>query len=601
MKPRQNEGPYRKPQGMRAQSLDRRMFRQDSQMVEMDDESPCKTPVLCNKYAIDDVDDQDGRSARPNPRSQSMPRQTARYGDRLMPDRMPYYTEDNEIAESMQTVRKSAPQRRREPRPVHRQARHLQNVIDDNSLYDDEWDIHSGELPPSSIVRPVPIWLCVFLVVSYIIAGAFMFSEWEEWSFLDSAYFCFITLTTIDDKIRTSHNDELLFTEKTSGQRQPTAMERKRSIRRRQKPPFAERAKDHCRNFTAFMFSNVGIIFLVVLYMIAGAFMFIAIEGNEALERFAQIPFKRNETAMRLWQISCCEVNVFNKSVFEEKVGNEIRAYQEKIVLWARRGWQGSDITLESETPWSFSGAFLYSLTVITTIGYGNIVPRTEWGKIATIFYTIIGMPLFLLYLSNIGDILAKSFKWIYAKFCLCRVCPGVARRRAMRARRRAHTEERDYSSEIGDNGYDANTINTSNVDEEIEEEITAETNTVTVPITICIMIMIGYIFFGARLFADWENWDILDGSYFCFISLSSIGFGDIVPGASLQTKGDTKMEISFILCAIYLLLGMALIAMCFNLMQEQVIYKIRSLKKCARGCFRCAKAVPVPMDEAEI
>uniref|UniRef100_A0A182MNL5 Potassium channel domain-containing protein n=1 Tax=Anopheles culicifacies TaxID=139723 RepID=A0A182MNL5_9DIPT len=179
---------------------------------DMDDDSPCKTPILCNKYALEDVDDQDGRPPRPNPRSQSMPRQTGRYGDRLMPDRMPYYTEDNELAENMHTVRKSAPQRRREPRPVpapsprimspmgfavHRQARHLQNVIDDNSLYDDEWDIHSGELPPSSIVRPVPIWLCVFLVVSYIIAGAFMFSEWEEWSFLDSAYFCFITLTTI--------------------------------------------------------------------------------------------------------------------------------------------------------------------------------------------------------------------------------------------------------------------------------------------------------------------------------------------------------------------------------------------------------------------
>ncbi|XP_052860314.1 uncharacterized protein LOC128267506 [Anopheles cruzii] len=207
-KPRQNDSNYRKAAGARAQSLDRRMFRQDSQMVDMEDESPCKTPVLCNKYAIDEQDDS-RRSPRPNPRSQSMPRQT-RYGDRLMPDRLPYYTEDNEMGE-MQTVRKSIP-RRREPRPVpapsprimspmgfavHRQARHLQNVMDDNSLYDDDWDMHSGELPPSSIVRPVPIWLCVFLVVSYIIAGAFMFSEWEEWSFLDSAYFCFITLTTI--------------------------------------------------------------------------------------------------------------------------------------------------------------------------------------------------------------------------------------------------------------------------------------------------------------------------------------------------------------------------------------------------------------------
>jgi len=45
--------------------------------------------------------------------------------------------------------------------------------------------------------KPVPIWLCVFLVVSYIFGGAFLFSEWEKWPFLDSAYFCFITLTTI--------------------------------------------------------------------------------------------------------------------------------------------------------------------------------------------------------------------------------------------------------------------------------------------------------------------------------------------------------------------------------------------------------------------
>lgn len=47
-------------------------------------------------------------------------------------------------------------------------------------------------------------------------------------------------------------------------------MERKHSFRRRQKAPFAERAKEQCRQFTAFMFSNVGIIILVVVYMIGG-------------------------------------------------------------------------------------------------------------------------------------------------------------------------------------------------------------------------------------------------------------------------------------------------------------------------------------------
>lgn len=69
--------------------------------------------------------------------------------------------------------------------------------------------------------------------------------------------------------------------------------------------------------------------------------------------------------------------------------------------------------------------------------GYGNISPRSDWGKLATIVYAIIGMPLFLLYLSNIGDVLAKSFKWIYSKVCLCRICPGVAKRRLIRERRK--------------------------------------------------------------------------------------------------------------------------------------------------------------------
>lgn len=43
------------------------------------------------------------------------------------------------------------------------------------------------------------------------------------------------------------------------------------------------------------------------------------------------------------------------------------------------------------------------------------------------------------------------------------------------------------------------------------------------------------YIFLGAVLFKAWEGWDYLDGSYFCFISLSSIGFGDLVPGAAVS------------------------------------------------------------------
>jgi len=32
-------------------------------------------------------------------------------------------------------------------------------------------------------------------------------------------------------------------------------------------------------------------------------------------------------------------------------------------------------------------------------------------------------------------------------------------------------------------------------------------------------------------MFTLWEEWDYLAGCYFCFVTLSTIGFGDLVPG----------------------------------------------------------------------
>lgn len=98
----------------------------------------------------------------------------------------------------------------------------------------------------------------------------------------------------------------------------------------------------------------------------------------------------------------------------------------------------------------------------------------------------------------------------------------------------------------------------------------------VTVPITLCLAIIAGYICGGAALFSVWEGWDYLDGSYFCFVTLSTIGFGDLVPGDSVVTDEGTQEKL--VICSLYLLAGMALIAMCFNLVQEEVVFKLRKI-----------------------
>lgn len=94
------------------------------------------------------------------------------------------------------------------------------------------------------------------------------------------------------------------------------------------------------------------------------------------------------------------------------------------------------------------------------------------------------------------------------------------------------------------------------------------------VPISVCLLLVTGYIILGALIFTSWEeNWNFLVAFYFCFITLTTIGFGDFVPGMG-RLDNDEKRVFG----ALYLLFGMALLAMSFHLIQEEVRHKCRKL-----------------------
>jgi hypothetical protein len=66
-------------------------------------------------------------------------------------------------------------------------------------------------------------------------------------------------------------------------------------------------------------------------------------------------------------------------------------------------------------------------------------------------------------------------------------------------------------------------------VDEEVGDEYFMPTNTIPIPIIVNIVIMFSYIAIGAFVFSNWEEWDVASGAYFSFITLLTIGFGDLV------------------------------------------------------------------------
>jgi hypothetical protein len=117
--------------------------------------------------------------------------------------------------------------------------------------------------------------------------------------------------------------------------------------------------------------------------------------------------------------------------------------------------------------------------------------------------------------------------------------------------------------------------MNENNLIDIYESTKMSDYRKITVPISVTLFILSSYIVLGAWLFSVWEGWTYLDGAYFCFITLSTIGLGDFVPGNSIK---DTQAEEKLVLCSVYLFMGMSLIAMCFDLMQEEVTAKFRRL-----------------------
>lgn len=53
---------------------------------------------------------------------------------------------------------------------------------------------------------------------------------------------------------------------------------------------------------------------------------------------------------------------------------------------------------------WKFAGAFYYATTVLTTIGYGHSTPSTIGGKLFTMCYAMVGIPLGLVMFQSIGE-----------------------------------------------------------------------------------------------------------------------------------------------------------------------------------------------------
>uniref|UniRef100_A0A1I8B9W9 Ion_trans_2 domain-containing protein n=1 Tax=Meloidogyne hapla TaxID=6305 RepID=A0A1I8B9W9_MELHA len=70
---------------------------------------------------------------------------------------------------------------------------------------------------------------------------------------------------------------------------------------------------------------------------------------------------------------------------------------------------------IRNEQEWTFVTALYFSGTLFTTIGYGDIACETNIGQIGTVIYSIIGIPLMLITLNELGKFLYKTINELMA------------------------------------------------------------------------------------------------------------------------------------------------------------------------------------------
>jgi hypothetical protein len=83
------------------------------------------------------------------------------------------------------------------------------------------------------------------------------------------------------------------------------------------------------------------------------------------------------------------------------------------------------------------------------------------------------------------------------------------------------------------------------------------------------------YLSAGALVFHKFETWTFFDGFYFCFITVTTVGFGDLVPGDYLM-----------LLATLYILIGLALTSTIIELVRRQYVRTWQKMQQLRIGRF---------------
>ncbi|XP_006142267.1 potassium channel subfamily K member 18 [Tupaia chinensis] len=355
-------------------------------------------------------------------------------------------------------------------------------------------------------------------------------------------------------------------------------------------PPQARRCCPECLGK---LFPGLCFLCSLVTYALVGAALFSAIEGGQVLGR------STDDQGFEMFLEKLCSILECNKTVMEHSK-QALREHLQRV----KPQWFAD---------WSFLSALFFCCTVFSTVGYGHIYPVTRLGKYLCMLYALFGIPLMFLVLTDTGDFLATILSTSYDRFrklpfltrhlnkwCsqpLCRGQPAsrpaeevipqivisaeelpgpapgkrpsgpncntelferlLAREKQSSLQLPAQAMERSSSCPELVSGRLSDSI-ISNL-----EEVGRQVERLDVPLPVIVLVVFAYISCAAAILPIWETeLGFEDAFYFCFVTLTTIGFGDTV----------LEHPNFFLFFSIYIIIGMEITYIALKLMQNRLI-----------------------------
>ena len=269
-----------------------------------------------------------------------------------------------------------------------------------------------------------------------------------------------------------------------------------------------------------------------LLYLLVGGYIFHTLEMpndcKNIQERYKKSQ-KLNKIVQRIQNDNLTDFQKNNISELLKEINEQFRLDNSRVHISDLDSSIPPNCT-HVELKWNFASSLLFAFTAITTIGYGNLSPDTILGKLICLVYCLLGVPINAFLITSIGSYFQGKLK----KF-ISRWSRG------------------------------------------------SETKVFVMKIIFQVLI---YLILGPLLFILVPSlvlihievkWSYVEAIYFSFITLTTIGFGDLVPGKSLETLNRLGNWEYVYLAGILIwgIFGLCYLSMIMNAMQNLIGVKI--------------------------